>query len=39
MYVYVLGREGVKLPNDGIQGGGVEFEPWLEALFELNSDK
>lgn len=38
MYVYVLGREGVKLPNDGIQGG-VEFEPWLEALFELNSDK
>ena len=22
MYVYVLGREGVKLPNDGIQGGG-----------------
>ena len=29
MYVYILGREGVKLPKDGIRegGGGGEFEP------------
>ena len=30
MYVYIVGREGVKLPNDGIRGvGGRNSSPSL----------